>query len=419
MIPDASGHFGPYGGRFVPEALMAALDELTAAFAKASTDQAFQAELRGLLTSYTGRPTPLTEAARFGAHAGGARVLLKREDLNHTGSHKINNVLGQALLTRAMGKTRVIAETGAGQHGVATATAAALLGLDCVVYMGEEDTRRQALNVARMRLLGAEVVPVRTGSRTLKDAINEAMRDWVTNVDTTHYLLGTVAGPHPFPVMVREFHRVIGDEARRQVLELTGRLPDAVAACVGGGSNAIGIFSAFIPDPSVRLYGFEAGGDGVDTGRHAATITGGSPGVLHGAMSYLLQDEMGQTIESHSISAGLDYPGVGPEHAYLHDTGRAEYRPVDDRAAMDAFALLCRTEGIIPAIESAHALAGALDIGRELGADAIVLVNLSGRGDKDVDTAAAWFGVVSDEEIVQAARSTVEDGAQEGSGEGW
>jgi tryptophan synthase beta chain len=418
MNPDASGHFGPYGGRFVPEALMAALDELTAAYEKARTDSAFQAELAGLLASYTGRPSPLTEARRFGEHAGGARVLLKREDLNHTGSHKINNVLGQALLTREMGKTRVIAETGAGQHGVATATAAALLGLECVVYMGEEDTRRQALNVARMRLLGAEVVPVHAGSRTLKDAINEAMRDWVTNVDTTHYLLGTVAGPHPFPVMVRDFQRVIGDEARAQVIELTGALPDAVTACVGGGSNAIGIFTAFLDDPSVRLFGFEAGGDGVETGRHAATITGGSPGVLHGARSYLLQDAMGQTIESHSISAGLDYPGVGPEHAFLNDSGRATYRPITDAQAMDAFALLCRTEGIIPAIESAHALAGTLDVGRELGPDTVILVNLSGRGDKDVDTAAAWFGVVSDEEIVESAKAAVED-PQAGTGEGW
>jgi len=417
--PDKRGHFGPYGGRFVPEALMAALDELTAAYEKARTDAAFQAELAGLLASYTGRPSPLTEARRFARHAGGARVLLKREDLNHTGSHKINNVLGQALLTRQMGKTRVIAETGAGQHGVATATAAALLGLECVVYMGEHDTRRQALNVARMRLLGAEVVPVTTGSRTLKDAINEAMRDWVTNVDTTHYLLGTVAGPHPFPAMVRDFQRVIGDEARAQVLERTGRLPDAVAACVGGGSNAIGVFTAFLADPGVRLYGFEAGGDGVDTGRHAATLTGGAPGVLHGARSYVLQDEMGQTIESHSISAGLDYPGVGPEHAWLRDTGRATYEPVSDAEAMDAFALLCRTEGIIPAIESAHALAGAQRVGRDLGPDGIVLVNLSGRGDKDVDTAATWFGVVSDEELVESARVVAEQPADQAAGEGW
>jgi tryptophan synthase beta chain len=418
MNPDETGHFGPYGGRFVPEALMAALDELTAAYEKARTDASFQAELAGLLASYTGRPSPLTEARRFGEHAGGARVLLKREDLNHTGSHKINNVLGQALLTREMGKSRVIAETGAGQHGVATATAAALLGLECVVYMGEEDTRRQALNVARMRLLGAEVVPVHAGSRTLKDAINEAMRDWVTNVDTTHYLLGTVAGPHPFPVMVRDFQRVIGDEARAQVLALTGALPDAVTACVGGGSNAIGIFTAFLDDASVRLYGFEAGGDGIDSGRHAATITGGSPGVLHGARSYLLQDAMGQTIESHSISAGLDYPGVGPEHAFLSDSGRATYRPITDAQAMDAFSRLCRTEGIIPAIESAHALAGTLEVGRELGPDAVILVNLSGRGDKDVDTAAGWFGVVSEEAIVESAKAAVED-PQEGSGEGW
>jgi len=392
----APGRFGPYGGRFVPEALMAALEELDAAYRAAALDPAFQAELDRLLTSYSGRPTPLTEAQRFASHAGGARILLKREDLNHTGSHKINNVLGQALLTRRMGKPRVIAETGAGQHGVATATAAALLGLECVVYMGEVDTRRQALNVARMRLLGAEVVPVRTGSRTLKDAINEAMRDWVTNVATTHYLLGTVAGPHPFPVMVRDFHRVIGMEARAQVLQVAGRLPDAVAACVGGGSNAIGIFHAFLDDPEVRLVGLEAGGEGVATGRHAATLSQGSPGVLHGARSYLLQDADGQTLETHSISAGLDYPGVGPEHAWLRDTGRATYRPVTDADAMAAFQLLCRTEGILPALESAHALAGALELGRELGPDGVVLVNLSGRGDKDVDTAAAWFGLVTE-----------------------
>jgi tryptophan synthase beta chain len=413
-----TGHFGPYGGRFVPEALTAALDELTAAFEKARTDDAFQDELSGLLATYVGRPSPLTDARRFSAHAGGARVLLKREDLNHTGSHKINNVLGQALLTRDMGKTRVIAETGAGQHGVATATAAALLGLDCVVYMGEEDTRRQALNVARMRLLGAEVVPVTAGSRTLKDAINEAMRDWVTNVGSTHYVLGTVTGPHPFPTMVRDFQRVIGDEARRQVLELTGRLPDAVAACVGGGSNAMGIFTAFLDDADVRLYGFEAGGEGLASGRHAARMQGGSPGVLHGTRTYILQDEMGQTVPSHSVSAGLDYPGVGPQHAWLHDTGRATYAPVTDAEAMDAFALLCRTEGIIPALESAHALAGALTVGRELGPDAVVLVNLSGRGDKDVDTAAAWFDVVTDEEIVESAAAAVES-PQESAGDGW
>ncbi|SOD74288.1 tryptophan synthase beta chain [Jatrophihabitans sp. GAS493] len=394
VVPDPTGHFGVYGGRFVPEALVAALDELTLAFDAAIADPTFTDELTRLLRDYAGRPSILTDAPKFGSHAGGARILLKREDLNHTGSHKINNVLGQALLTQRLGKSRVIAETGAGQHGVATATAAALLGLDCTVYMGEEDTRRQALNVARMRLLGAEVVPVRTGSRTLKDAINEAFRDWVANVDDTHYLFGTSAGPHPIPRMVREFHRVIGNEARAQVLERVGRLPDVVAACVGGGSNAIGIFAAFIDDPAVRLIGFEAGGDGVETGRHAATITGGTPGVLHGARSYLLQDENGQTVESHSISAGLDYPGVGPEHSYLHDIGRAEYRPITDAEAMEAFSLLCRTEGIIPAIESAHALAGAIKVGRELGPDAVILVNLSGRGDKDVETASAYFGLV-------------------------
>jgi tryptophan synthase beta chain len=393
-VPDALGHFGPYGGRFVPEALSAALDELDAAYREASVDPEFLTRLTDLLRTYTGRPSPLTDATRLSGEAGGARILLKREDLNHTGSHKINNVLGQALLTQRMGKRRVIAETGAGQHGVATATAAALLGLECVVYMGAEDTRRQALNVARMQLLGAEVVPVTVGSRTLKDAINEAMRDWVTNVDSTHYLLGTVAGPHPFPVMVRDFHRCIGLEAREQVLALTGRLPHAVAACVGGGSNAIGIFHAFLNDADVALYGFEAGGAGVETGRHAATITGGSPGVLHGARSYLLQDADGQTIESHSISAGLDYPGVGPEHAYLADSGRAQYLPITDAEAMEAFALLCRTEGIIPAIESAHAIAGAVRLGRDLGPDGVVLVNLSGRGDKDVATAAAYFGLV-------------------------
>ena len=392
-IDEATGHFGTYGGRFVPEALIGALNELEAAHKLAQADPVFQAELAELHRTYTGRPSIVTEVKRFAEHAGGARILLKREDLNHTGSHKINNVLGQALLTKRMGKTRIIAETGAGQHGVASATAAALMGLECVVYMGEEDTRRQALNVARMKLLGAEVIPVTTGSRTLKDAINEAMRDWVTNVENTHYLLGTVAGPHPFPLMVRDFHKIIGEEAREQVLELTGKLPDAVLACVGGGSNAIGIFHRFISDPSVRLIGFEAGGDGVETGRHAATITGGSSGVLHGTRTYVLQDADGQTIESHSISAGLDYPGVGPEHAYLNDIGRAEYRAITDAQAMEAFSLLCRTEGIIPAIESAHALAGALILGKELGADATLLVNLSGRGDKDVHTAAQYFGI--------------------------
>lgn len=387
------GHFGPYGGRFVPEALISALEELEAAHQSASNDPEFQKELTYLHRTYTGRPSIITEAPRFGAHAGGARILLKREDLNHTGSHKINNVLGQALLTKKMGKKRIIAETGAGQHGVASATAAALLGLECVVYMGEEDTKRQSLNVARMKLLGAAVVPVTTGSRTLKDAINEAMRDWVTNVESTHYLLGTVAGPHPFPTMVRDFHRIIGVESRAQVLELTGRLPDAVLACVGGGSNAIGIFHPFIDDTSVRLIGLEAGGDGIETGRHAATISGGTPGVLHGTRSYVLQDENGQTVESHSISAGLDYPGVGPEHAFLHDIGRAEYRAITDEQAMHAFALLSKTEGIIPAIETAHALAGALQVGNELGKDSILLINLSGRGDKDVQTAAHYFGI--------------------------
>ena len=389
----SAGHFGEYGGRFVPEALIGALNELEIAHNTAQKDPQFLAELAELHKSYTGRPSIITEAKGFSEHAGGARIFLKREDLNHTGSHKINNVLGQALLTKRMGKKRIIAETGAGQHGVASATAAALMGLDCVVYMGEEDTRRQALNVARMKLLGAEVVPVTSGSRTLKDAINEAMRDWVTNVADTHYLLGTVAGPHPFPTMVRDFHKIIGEEAREQMLALTGRLPDAILACVGGGSNAIGIFNAFIPDSDVRLIGLEAGGDGVETGRHAATITGGTPGVLHGTRSYVLQDANGQTIESHSISAGLDYPGVGPEHAYLHDIGRAEYRAINDDAAMAAFSLLSRTEGIIPAIETAHALAGAILVGKELGPEANLLINLSGRGDKDVQTAAEYFGI--------------------------
>jgi tryptophan synthase beta chain len=400
LLPDASGHFGRYGGRFVPEALIKALDELDAAYRHAMADEAFQAEFGRLLRDYAGVPSMLYDATRLSYEAG-ARILLKREDLNHTGAHKVRNVLGQALLTQRMGKPRVIAETGAGQHGVASATACALFGLECVVYMGEEDTRRQALNVARMRLLGAEVIPVTTGSRTLKDAINEAMRDWVANVDSTHYLLGTAAGPHPFPAMVRDFARGIGVEARRQCLDLMGRLPDAVVACVGGGSNAIGMFHAFIPDEDVRLFGFEAGGDGVATGRHAASITGGGVGVLHGNRTYLLQDEDGQTVESHSISAGLDYPGVGPEHAWLHDTGRASYEPVTDAEAMEAFRLLCRTEGIIPAIESAHALAGALRIAPSLGPDATILVNLSGRGDKDVETAGAWFGVLDAEPVAR------------------
>ena len=384
-------YFGEYGGRHMPEPLVAAIDEITAAYESSKTDPVFQAELAELHRSYTGRPSIITEVPRFAEHAGGARIILKREDLNHTGSHKINNVLGQALLTKRLGKTRVIAETGAGQHGVATATAAALFGFDCTIFMGEVDTERQALNVARMRLLGAEVVPVTTGARTLKDAINEAYREWVTTVETTNYIFGTAAGPHPFPEMVRNFQKIIGEEAREQVLALTGRLPDAVAACVGGGSNAIGIFHAFLDDPSVRLYGFEAAGDGIDTDRHAASIERGRPGILHGARTYLLQDEDGQTIESHSISAGLDYPGVGPEHAWLSDIGRAQYLPASDSEAMEALRLLSRTEGIIPAIESAHALAGALRLGRELGPESIILVNLSGRGDKDMETAAAYF----------------------------
>ena len=388
--------FGDYGGRYMPESLIAAIDEITAAFEAARVDPEFQRELAELHRTYSGRPSILTEAPRFAAHAGGARVLLKREDLNHTGSHKINNVLGQALLTKRMGKTRVIAETGAGQHGVATATAAALLGLECRVYMGEVDTQRQALNVARMRLLGAEVVPVTAGSRTLKDAINEAYREWVASVETTNYVFGTAAGPHPFPAMVRDFQKIIGEEARAQVLELTGRLPDAVVACVGGGSNAIGVFDAFLDDPAVALIGIEAAGDGVDTPRQAASIERGRPGVLHGARTYVLQDEDGQTIESHSISAGLDYPGVGPEHAWLADIGRARYEPATDAEAMDALRLLSRTEGIIPAIESAHALAGALRIGRDLGPEGIVLVNLSGRGDKDMETAGRWFGLLDE-----------------------
>lgn len=387
-------YFGEFGGRFVPESLIAALDELETTYQAAKLDPSFKSELAQLHKTYTGRPSIITEAKRFAAHAGDIRVFLKREDLNHTGSHKINNVLGQALLAKRMGKTRIIAETGAGQHGVASATAAALLGLECVVYMGEVDTERQALNVARMKLLGATVVAVKTGSRTLKDAINEALRDWVTNVEKTHYLLGTVAGPHPFPTMVRDFHSVIGNEAREQMLSELGALPDVVTACVGGGSNAIGIFHAFLDDPEVRLIGFEAAGDGMDTPRHAATLNYGKPGVLHGARSYMLQDEDGQTLESHSISAGLDYPGVGPEHSWLKDLGRAEYRGISDDEAMQALRLLSQTEGIIPAIETAHALAGVLKLGKELAPGSSVLVNLSGRGDKDMETAARYFGLL-------------------------
>ena len=390
------GRFGAFGGRYVPEALIPALEELDEARKKAMVDPGFLGELEHLHRTYTGRPSIITEVPRFAEHCGGARVILKREDLNHTGSHKINNVLAQALLTKRMGKTRVIAETGAGQHGVATATAAALMGLECRIYMGRVDTERQALNVARMRMLGAEVVPVPTGSATLKDAINEALRDWVTNVHNTHYLLGTVTGPAPFPEMVRDFHRIIGVEARAQVLDLAGRLPEAVVACVGGGSNAMGIFHRFIDDDGVRLVGVEAGGEGIDSGRHAARFAASEPGVLHGTYSYLMQDDDGQTIESHSISAGLDYPSVGPEHSFLRDSGRAEYRYATDDQAMRAFELLCKTEGIIPAIESAHALAGAIELGTELGPDALLLVNLSGRGDKDVHTAARYFGLIDE-----------------------
>ncbi len=370
---------------------MAALDELTVAWRDATADPEFTGEFERMLRQYAGTPSLLYDATQL-SEVAGARILLKREDLNHTGAHKIRNVLGQALLTKRMGKTRVIAETGAGQHGVAAATACAYLGLECVVYMGELDTERQALNVARMHLLGAEVVPVRSGSRTLKDAINEAIRDWVTTVGHTAYLFGTAAGPHPFPAMVRDFCRGIGDEARAQCQELTGALPDSIVACVGGGSNAIGLFTAFLDDPSVGIYGFEAGGDGFETGRHAATIHAGEIGVLHGARTYVLQDEDGQTTESHSISAGLDYPGVGPEHAWLAETGRAQYRPITDAAAMEAMSLLAKCEGIIAAIESAHAIAGALELAKEQPSSTI-LVNLSGRGDKDMGTAIEWFGL--------------------------
>ena len=397
-LPDKGGHYGIFGGQFVPEALNAALSQLDREFDLAMADPSFTAELRRLQAEYSGRPTPVTELPRLSRHAGNARLVAKREDLNHTGSHKINNVLGQALLARRMGKTRVIAETGAGQHGVATATAAALLGLECRVYMGKVDTDRQALNVARMQLLGAEVVAVESGSATLKDSMNEAMRDWVATVDTTHYLIGTVAGPHPFPKMVKEFQRVISTEARAQLLERYGELPYAVAACVGGGSNAMGMFADFIADPEVRLHGFEAEGEGIATGRHAASINGGSVGVLHGMRTYVLQDEDGQTIESHSISAGLDYPGIGPEHAWLASTGRATYEPVTDVEAMEAFKLTTQEEGIMPAIESAHGIAGALRLGRRLAEEQpdlspLICICLSGRGDKDVSTALTWFGL--------------------------
>ncbi len=387
-------YFGEYGGRFVPEPLIAALDELEQTYLEMRSDSDFQNELSQLHKNYTGRPSIITEAKKFASHFGDLRVFLKREDLNHTGSHKINNVMGQALLAKKMGKKRIIAETGAGQHGVASATAAAYFGLECVVYMGQVDTERQALNVARMKLLGAEVIPVTTGSKTLKDAINEALRDWVANVESTHYLLGTVAGPHPFPTMVRDFHSVIGNEARQQMLEITGALPHVVAACVGGGSNAIGIFHAFLDDPNVQLWGFEAAGDGVETLRHAATLSKGTPGVLHGAKSYLLQDEGGQTMESHSISAGLDYPGVGPEHSWLKDLGRANYIGITDTEAMEAMRLLSQLEGIIPAIETAHALAGVKYLSQQLNPGDSVLINLSGRGDKDMETAAKYFGLM-------------------------
>jgi tryptophan synthase beta chain len=391
---DERGWFGDFGGRFMPEALIAALDELTDAWHDAAADPAFGAEFDAILRDYANLPSPLYLAERLSDQVG-VRVLLKREDLNHTGAHKIRNVLGQALLTKRMGKKRVIAETGAGQHGVASATAAAYFGLDCTVYMGAVDAKRQALNVARMQLLGATVITVDSGSATLKDAINEALRDWVASVDHTAYLFGTAAGPHPFPSMVRDFARGIGDEARAQCLEQIGRLPDAIAACVGGGSNAIGLFQAFLADEDVRVWGYEPGGDGVETGRHAATIHAGDSGVLHGARTFVLQDEDGQTIESHSISAGLDYPGVGPQHAHLARVGRASYTPVTDTEAMEAMALLSRTEGIIPAIESAHAIAGALrDAPRllaECGPGATILINLSGRGDKDMETALEWF----------------------------
>lgn len=398
---DERGYFGDYGGRYMPEALIAALDELDSAWSGAMADTAFVEEFNQILRDYAGIPSRLYHAERLSEHVG-ARILLKREDLNHTGAHKIRNVLGQALLTKRMGKQRVIAETGAGQHGVASATAAAYFGLDCTVYMGAVDTKRQALNVARMHLLGASVVPVDSGSATLKDAINEALRDWVASVDTTAYLFGTAAGPHPFPSMVRDFTRGIGDEARAQCLEQFGQLPDAAAACVGGGSNAIGLFAGFLDDEEVALYGFEAGGEGLDTGRHAATIVAGESGVLHGARTFLLQDEDGQTIESHSISAGLDYPGVGPQHAHLAHIGRATYEAVTDAEAMDALALLSRKEGIIPAVESAHAIAGGIKLAQRLakekGPDTTVLINLSGRGDKDMETAVDWFGLVDKEQ---------------------
>ncbi len=391
--PDAAGHFGPYGGMFVAETLMGPITELRAAYERYAGDPEFLAEMEADLRHFVGRPSPLYLAERWSEELGGARIFLKREDLNHTGAHKVNNTVGQALLAKRMGKTRIIAETGAGQHGVATATIAARLGLECIVYMGAEDIERQAPNVYRMKLLGATVVPVESGSRTLKDALNEAMRDWVTNVDDTYYIIGTVAGPHPYPAMVRDFNAVIGREAREQVLEQAGRLPDALVACVGGGSNAMGLFHPFLDDAEVALYGVEAGGDGLETGRHAAPLSAGTPGVLHGNRTYLMQDDDGQILDTHSVSAGLDYPGVGPEHAWLKDIGRARYVAVDDAAALAAFHACTRIEGIIPALESAHALAYAAEFAAGLGRDDIVLVNLSGRGDKDIQTVARLEGI--------------------------
>jgi tryptophan synthase beta chain len=391
--PDDRGHFGVYGGRFVAETLMRPLDELNAAYEKYLQDPGFQAELDADLAHFVGRPSPLYLAERLTREAGGARIYLKREDLNHTGAHKINNTVGQALLAKRMGKTRIIAETGAGQHGVASATVAARLGLECVVYMGAEDIKRQAINVYRMRLLGARVVAVESGSKTLKDALNEAMRDWVTNIDNTFYIIGTVAGPHPYPAMVRDFQAVIGRETRKQIMEREGRLPDALVACVGGGSNAIGLFYPFLDDPEVALHGVEGGGDGIETGRHAAPLCAGSAGVLHGNRTYLMEDSDGQIIETHSISAGLDYPGVGPEHAWLKDTGRAQYAAVTDSEALAAFHQLTRIEGIMPALESSHALAYATRLAAGMDKDRIIVVNLSGRGDKDVHTIAALEGI--------------------------
>ena len=391
--PDPSGHFGIHGGRFVSETLMGPVEELTRAYEQARGDASFQAEFEQELDRFVGRPTPIDPADRLSEWAGGARIWLKREDLCHTGAHKINNTVGQALLAKRMGKPRVIAETGAGQHGVASATIAARLGLDCVVYMGAEDMRRQEPNVFRMRLLGAEVIPVESGSRTLKDALNEAMRDWVTHVDDTFYIIGTVSGPHPYPMMVRDFQSVIGREARAQMQSANGRLPDAVIACVGGGSNAIGMFHPFLDDDSVALHGIEAGGDGLETGRHAAPLSAGRPGVLHGNRTYLMTDDDGQILPTHSVSAGLDYPGVGPEHSWLHDLGRVQYGSVTNREALEAFHRLSATEGIIPALESAHAVAGALRLARELGPGKDILVNLSGRGDKDMATVAAQEGI--------------------------